>query len=1059
MSDLTFITNEKGNTLKQRFDELLQGTKFFDCLVGYFYVSGFYKVYKSLETAEKIRILVGINTNKETVDYINIARNENAALFKYSAVETKESIDNDVKNEMENSQDSNDVEEGIRKFIEWIKNGKLQIKAYQNEKIHAKIYIMTFKENNFDKGRVITGSSNFTQSGLVDNLEFNVELKNVSDYEFALKQFGDLWEHSVDISDQYVKTITEKTWLKDDITPYELYLKFLYEYFKEDLDEKQSLSFEYLPEGFKKLEYQEQAVINAKKILETYGGVFISDVVGLGKTYISAMLAHQLSGRTLVIAPPALLKESNPGSWKNVFIDFQVPSAEFESRGKLDHLIQRGVEKFDNIIIDEAHGFRTETTKSYEKLAQICRGKKVILVTATPYNNYPKDILSQIKLFQNAKKSTIPNLPNLEKFFNSLQEKLKNLDRKEDYDEYMKIVKDNSKDIRERVLKYLMVRRTRKEIEEFFEKDLKKQKLKFPKVEGPYPIYYQFTPEESEIFDKTIELAAQKFKYSRYTPLLYLKEGASQPEEISQKNMRKFMRILLVKRLESSFFAFNQSIKRFIWSYERFIKEFEKGKLYISKKYSAKIYDYLDEDNDQAVVDLIEEGKAYEFRNKEFNENFIKDLKNDLKILKTIQSDWKKIKRDPKLIEFIKNIKTIKELKENKLIIFTESQETANYLAENLEKALGEKILCFTGSSGENIRNMVIENFDAKCKFKKNDYRILVATEVLAEGVNLHQANVVINYDIPWNPTRMMQRVGRINRVDTSFDKIYTYNCFPTDKANNEIKLKEAAESKINAFLSLLGGDSALLTEDEQLDSHKLFNTLFSNKALTGEEDFDNSELKYLKVIKDIKETDIKLFEKIVALPKKARSAKESKGYSDSLITFFRVGMRKQFFISSDKSDTIELDPISAVKVFEADKNTKTSKLSSNFWKLLAKNTESFVSSVKEDESQQDGKIGRDTTMNLVRYSKMLYKNKQFSPEQLNFLKILIERLNEGAIPKPTSKNVISLLEKIKNPNNQEEIFKIISENVPKTFLGKHYIDSNKGGENNAEIILSESLI
>ena len=212
-----------------------------------------------------------------------------------------------------------------------------------------------------------------------------------------------------------------------------------------------------------------QAVLNARKILLEYGGVFISDVVGLGKTYISAMLAGQLDGRTLVIAPPVLLEKSNPGSWTNVFSDFRVP-ADFESLGKLDDLINRGTEKYGNIIIDEAHRFRTETTVTYEKLAEICRGKRVVLVTATPYNNAPKDILSLLKLFQKARKSTIPNLPDMEGFFNGLDKKLKKLDRQKDYGKYINTVKENARELREKVLKYLMVRRTRTEIENTFTK-------------------------------------------------------------------------------------------------------------------------------------------------------------------------------------------------------------------------------------------------------------------------------------------------------------------------------------------------------------------------------------------------------------------------------------------------------------------------------------------------------------------------------------------------------------------------------------------------------------
>src|SRR4030067_3771385 len=220
-----------------------------------------------------------------------------------------------------------------------------------------------------------------------------------------------------------------------------------------------------------KIENKEQAVLNAKKILEEYGGVFISDVVGLGKTYIATLLAGQLDGRTLVIAPPVLLDRDNPGSWPNAFSDFRV-AGDFESIGKLDDLLVAGTDKYTNIIIDEAHRFRTETTVTYEKLAEICRGKRVILVTATPYNNAPKDILSLLKLFQKAKKSTIPNLPDLEGFFSHLDQKLKKLDRQKDYDKYISTVKENAREIREKVLKYLMVRRSRTEIAKYFSDDI-----------------------------------------------------------------------------------------------------------------------------------------------------------------------------------------------------------------------------------------------------------------------------------------------------------------------------------------------------------------------------------------------------------------------------------------------------------------------------------------------------------------------------------------------------------------------------------------------------------
>ena len=389
--DLAFITNEKNQSLKNRFEVLVTDTSFFDCLVGYFYTSGFHALYKSLEKTEKIRILIGISTNWQTYDLLEQARKSNQQSIHFSHAETKEEVENMVKSELADSEDNKNVEDGVNKFIEWVRDKKLEIRAYPSRNIHAKLYIMTFHKGDRDIGRVITGSSNFTQAGLIDNLEFNVELKNRSDYDFARQKFDELWNNAADVSEKYIQTIEGNTWLSQNITPYQLYLKFLYEYFKDELSQADEVFLKYLPQEFKKLEYQEQAVLNARKILQEYGGVFISDVVGLGKTYISAMLAGQLDGRTLVIAPPVLLERSNPGSWTNVFSDFRVP-ADFESLGKLDDLINRGTEKYTNIIIDEAHRFRTETTVTYEKLAEICRGKRVVLVTATPYNNAPKDI-------------------------------------------------------------------------------------------------------------------------------------------------------------------------------------------------------------------------------------------------------------------------------------------------------------------------------------------------------------------------------------------------------------------------------------------------------------------------------------------------------------------------------------------------------------------------------------------------------------------------------------------------------------------------------------------
>ncbi|WP_353686069.1 helicase-related protein [Thermodesulfovibrio sp. 3462-1] len=867
--DLTFIVNEDGKSLKDRFEQLIKDCKFFDCLVAYFYVSGFHLIYNALKNTEKLRILVGIGISKESYNLVKNAEQE-----KPSHYETKQEIEKLIEEEMAESEDSENVESGVQKFIEWINTGKIEIRAYPSQNLHAKLYILTFREGDRDIGRVITGSSNFTQSGLQDNLEFNVELKNASDYEFAKQKFEELWKDAVDVTEKYVQTIKQNTWLNENITPYELYLKFLYEYFKDELSRTDEVFTKYLPENFKRFEYQEQAVLNAKKILEEYGGVFISDVVGLGKTYVTAMLCGQLDGRTLVIAPPALLNKNNPGSWPNVFADFHIP-AEFVSIGKLDEAKKEiELREYKNIVIDEAHRFRNEATISYEDIAEICRGKRVILVSATPYNNSPKDILAQIKIFQNPRKSNIPGVPDLEDFFGRLENKLKKVNRQKDYDKFIEITKDIAKEIRDKVLKHIMVRRTRTEIEKYFAEDLERNNVKFPEVEDPKPLFYQLSKDEDRIFMETVRLITQEFTYARYTPLLYLKKGIPPLEAQSQRNMGGFMKVLLVKRLESSFYAFRKTIDRFIRSYENFIKEYENGNVWISKGYINKIFELLEEGDDEAIQKLIDEGKAEKYSSSDFKPEFKENLEKDLKILKDIQKMWQSIKRDPKLETLLDNLKNHPILKDRKIIIFTESKETAEYLTENINKEFGSEIaLLFHGNSPEIVRDKVIENFDARARNKKDDYRILVSTEVLSEGVNLHRSNIVINYDIPWNPTRLIQRVGRVNRIDTPFDKIYTFNFFPTKQADSEIALTNIARSKIEAFLTMLGGDSAILTEGEPVSSHELFDKLLSKKTIT-EDDGEESELKYLRIIEDIRDKNPELFEKIKRLPKKARSAK-----------------------------------------------------------------------------------------------------------------------------------------------------------------------------------------
>jgi superfamily II DNA/RNA helicase len=418
---------------------------------------------------------------------------------------------------------------------------------------------------------------------------------------------------------------------------------------------------------------------------------------------------------------------------------------------------------------------------------------------------------------------------------------------------------------------------------------------------------------------------------------------------------------------------------------------------------------------------------------------------------------WQDVTTDPKLETFIKLLKKDSILVQNKLIVFTESKETAEYIADKLNSLYDGKVLAYSSMSSEMTRQRIIENFDPAARNKKNDIKILVTTEILSEGVNLNRSNVVINYDIPWNPIRMMQRVGRINRVakNLPFDEIYTYNFFPAGPINKEISLKEAAEVKIQAFIEMLGNDAKLLT-DEDVKSHELFRRLNSRETIMGEDNRDDPELEWLLKLREIRDHDKELFERIKRLPKKARTGKKSE--QTGVITFFKKGKLRKIYVN-DGSAINEIDFEQAVKIIKADKKDVKEKLTPEFYKYLEENKKEFDHFfMNEGEEYADvGSRGYETQIKK-RIKAMLSKPQGLTDEDEDYLQAILNLLKEGALPKPTMKNVMT---KIKNEINPLKILAGLKSIIP---LGSEYFqDTYAGIAGNVagpkEIILSEMLI
>lgn len=1074
-TDTKFFTNQDSNSLYERFKETLDSAKYFDALVGYFRTSGFHRLYGSLNNVEKIRILVGINTDYQT--YQRIAQFQQQKLNLTSQIATKARFQDEIEKEFASSDDEYNVECGVAKFRELLQAGKLEIKACLDKNIHAKVYITRYNEpiSKIVFGSVVTGSSNFTENGLNANYEFNVELKDKQDVDYALERFEELWAKAVPVSEEYVSAIDERTWLNDTVTPYEIYLKFLYEYFYDEINLEAITDID-LPDNYMKLDYQINAIAKIKKITDEYNGIFISDVVGLGKTYISAMFAKILTDhKILVIAPPPIIP-----NWISAFKDFNIRAKNYdiESIGMLHKTIQRiekmeksGQKTYDYVFIDEAHRFRNGNSSQYEMLKRICLNKKVVLISATPLNNSFFDFFPLISLFQNPVNSDIPGQPNLEAFFAHRRNELKKVEKEsggKDTVEYINKIKSISKEVRDKILKYVMIRRTRTDIKKRFTKDMAKQGLFFPDVETPNRVVYEFDNHTNKIFDETIKIIGAKgtpkeerLSYARYSPRIYIKtQQLSAFETTQQLNSAGFMKSRLVKRLESSKFAFQMTIKRSIESHEKFIKMYNDGTVFISK--DIDVLDYIDDDT-KTIEDLLEKGKEKELEavpTTAFRDDFIIDLKRDLELLKRMHKSWTEIQHDYKQEKFIDELAKNKLLKHDKIVVFTESAETGEDLSEKLIDIYGDKVLFYSSAKSNELKEKIKFNYDPNQNpaEQEDDISILITTDVLAEGINLHRSNVIVNYDLPWNPTRVLQRVGRVNRVGTKHSKIHIFNFFPTSETDKELGLEENIIAKIQAFHNALGEDAKYLSEVEEVESFNLrgehlYRTLNSNEALIEDEEED-IELKYLSYLREIRDKHLSLYEKISKLPKKIRTGKADKNVSsDSLVTFFRKDKLRKFCIT-DGCTSREIPFDEAVLFFECTKDQERKKVPQIYYDYLQQNKNLFGEQNYDDgfSMVRKGKSKADKIVQDLRGLERCPKYTQTEKEYLHLIRCAFESRD---IPDKIAK-------KLKDFFAQElddiKLLAGIRKIVPDTYLNKNKKEDKTIGGSKKEVVLSEFL-
>ena len=940
-----FFTNLGDQTLFRKFKGVFESNpelEWFDALVGFLRASGYFAIRPYLEKIPHIRILVGINVDAIMADY-----HRRGLLFLVDPTKALEEFKSELCKDIQTAAYSQAVETGILQFVDDVVTDRISLRAHPTKRLHAKLYI--FRPKGFNEhrpGAVITGSSNLTAAGLgtnegVSNYEFNVLLHDFDDVKFATGEFEHLWEESVPILPKALEEVRDATYLSAQVTPQELYWKLLTEYFGPSIEyDPQAITD--VPEGFKRLAYQIDAVNMGYRLLEKHNGFFLADVVGLGKTIIATLVAKKFffhngfpdhRSHTLIVVPPAL--EDN---WEWTIHKFNLDNVKIETNGSLHKI--RHPERYDLVIVDEAHKFRNDTAEAFDELQRICKTptqrelsdgtraqKKVILVSATPLNNRPADICNQIALFQDLRDSTL-SVSNLRHFFTQRDKEYREAKNEPKIETARLRVKTLYELIRTKVLSEVIVRRTRTDLKENdqYQKDLTEQGVIFPKVEPPRPIYYLLAPALEDLYDRTVGLlsgtGSDGLTYNRYRALKFLKEDKKRKyinaDRVSEQ-LASIMSTLLVKRLDSSFHAFRQSLHRFREATSIMREMFGKGTIYIAP--NLNVTEYLVEGREEELIAKIEERQATDptitiCQPADFEDGFVAGLQRDYDKLVALCEEWDRVKEDPKFDEFLSRLKT--ELcthkinhEGKKLVIFSEAKDTTNYLRDRLAEAGYDRVLTVESHNRKERMPLAQANFDANFPDKANDYDILISTEILAEGVNLHRANVIVNYDTPWNATRLMQRVGRVNRIGTTAPRIYIYNFYPTAKVNDDIELEKKAIMKLQAFHTALGEDSQIYSETEEYSSFGLFER-------APEDDERDERLALLMQLREFRQQHPDQFRRIQKLPLRARVGRGDPSQAGSTVTFIRSERRDGFYRLKSDGSLEEIAMLEAAAEFRA---------------------------------------------------------------------------------------------------------------------------------------------
>ena len=903
-------------------------SKQMDIATGYLEIGGLLELDGNWQQLDKIRIILGNEVTKRTQLVLEEAVKALLSHLKFS---------------VDKEQEKNEFLLGVPAILNALKTRKIECRVFDKSKFHAKAYITYFRDDyhsqfiqsmNVPTGYALVGSSNFTKAGLTQNIELNVQIKD--DVEQLQNWFNQHWEEGVDITEAML-TVIEKHC--KEYSPYDLYLRSMFEYFKsreETISEWENHDSKIYPFL---AQYQRDGYNSMIEIANRYNGSFCCDGVGLGKTFIGMMLIERFvkkERRNVVLIVPASARIS---VWETTikklvpeilegFYPFKIINHSDLLLEKNENLMDQIAQQAEIVIIDEAHHFRNRASNRYRKLFDMmCQGpeKQMFMLTATPINNSFLDLQHLIELFTHRRDDYFAAAP---LGIHSLQGHFKKMESKLSISAPIRDTIDISDDVfrGNPLVNQLVVQRSRA----YVKKSLSEAEganvmfsVRQPPIVANYSLrlsYGKLIDDFMQSFYRTDEETGRPITilslavYSPYEDEYYIGNRDKIDEMVSgrQAQIVNLIRQLLLKRFESSIAAFEETCIKIYIRLRKFLVDYKHyGNIRIIDRLLVKhsyvwtyIENYVQNETPKSVDDLEDDLPDYVWNTEDILniEDFdiramLDDTILDMEVLAEFIKDIMAFspEKDDKLRELKHILLHDPRVAGKKVIIFSEYRATAMYLFRELSKAGFKDLYEIDGQSKED-RHSMIQRFapyynDLSSSDISDEIQILIATDVLAEGLNLQDASCLINYELHWNPVRLMQRIGRIDRRRNAIieehllndhpnlkkDREYAYywNFLPPKELEKLLSLYSTVSKKTLRISKTFGIEGKkLLTPEDDYEALKEFNSQYEG-VTSGDELI---ALAYQQLLKDNPDYE----SEVPFLPKKMFSGKIStsiKGY------------------------------------------------------------------------------------------------------------------------------------------------------------------------------------